>query len=144
MRYAYPAALTRDQDGRWVLSFYDLQGAHTDGATRDEALAQASDCLEMAVAATLDADEALPPPAPARADEALVPLSLEMAVKAALIETAKSKNLSADDLAARLGMWVAEAATLLDPWTPSSVDKMTVALKALGGPALEVATREVA
>jgi len=48
---AYPATLEPDEDGRTVVSFHDLVGAHTDGATRAEALWESRDCLREAVMA---------------------------------------------------------------------------------------------
>ena len=43
--YDYPAEVTRDEDGRFVVVFPDFGWGATDGATRDEALAEARDLL---------------------------------------------------------------------------------------------------
>ena len=43
--HAYPAEIERDEDGRYVVTFPDFGWGATDGATRDEALAEAKDLL---------------------------------------------------------------------------------------------------
>jgi predicted RNase H-like HicB family nuclease len=52
--HAYPATITPDEDGRYVVRFPDLTGAVTDGATLAEALSEASDALSEALAAAID------------------------------------------------------------------------------------------
>ena len=43
--YNYPAEIERDEDGRLVVVFPDFVWGATDGAPRDEALAEAKDLL---------------------------------------------------------------------------------------------------
>ena len=43
--YNYPAEVERDEDGRYVITFPDFGWGATDGATLDEALAEARDLL---------------------------------------------------------------------------------------------------
>ena len=50
VRLAYPAELSTDRDGRVLVQFPDIPEALTDGADRAEALREAKDCLEEAVA----------------------------------------------------------------------------------------------
>ena len=60
--YNYPADIERDDDGRYVVSFRDFGWGATDGATREEALAEAHDLLRELIAATMREGKDLPPP----------------------------------------------------------------------------------
>ena len=60
--YDYPAEVTRDEDGRFVVVFPDFGWGATDGATRDEALAEARDLLRELIAATMREGKGLPEP----------------------------------------------------------------------------------
>lgn len=54
-RFTYAVKLTPDQDdGGYVVTCRDLPEAITQGNTVEEALAEAADCLEEAIAARLD------------------------------------------------------------------------------------------
>ena len=58
--YNYPVEVERDEDGRYVVAFPDFGWGATDGATLDEALAEARDLLRELIAATMRAGEDLP------------------------------------------------------------------------------------
>ena len=58
--FNYPAEIERDEDGRFVITFPDFGWGATDGATRDEALADARDLLRELIADTIREGEALP------------------------------------------------------------------------------------
>ena len=51
MRYAYPYELLPQPEGGFTITFPDVPEAITQGETREEALAEAADCLEEAIAA---------------------------------------------------------------------------------------------
>lgn len=65
--YIYPAEIERDEDGRYVVAFPDFGWGATDGATRDEALAEARDLLRELIAVTIREGEDLPEPSRATA-----------------------------------------------------------------------------
>ena len=60
----YPAEIERDEDGRYVVTFPDFGWGATDGATRDEALAEAKDLLRELIATTIREGGDLPDPSP--------------------------------------------------------------------------------
>ena len=60
--FNYPAEIERDEDGRFVITFPDFGWGATDGATRDEALAEAKDLLRELIATTIREGETLPEP----------------------------------------------------------------------------------
>ena len=43
--FAYPCTLRKDSEGRFVARFPNVPEALTDGTTKEEALAEAVDCL---------------------------------------------------------------------------------------------------
>lgn len=59
-RYAYPATLTK-QDGGYLVRFIDFPEAITDGRTEAEALTNAADCLDEAIANRIFMNIELPP-----------------------------------------------------------------------------------
>ncbi|MFL6234312.1 MAG: type II toxin-antitoxin system HicB family antitoxin, partial [Thermoanaerobaculia bacterium] len=62
----YPVTLTPDGiDGGFVVTFADLPEAITQGETVTEALAEAADALEEAVAGRLRRGDPIPEPSPA-------------------------------------------------------------------------------
>jgi len=65
--YNYPAQIERDEDGRYVVAFPDFGWGATDGATRDEALAEALDLLRKQIAVTMREGKDLPKPSNSRA-----------------------------------------------------------------------------
>lgn len=56
----YPAETERDEDGRFVVAFPDFGWGATDGASRDEALAEAKDLLREVIATTIREGGGLP------------------------------------------------------------------------------------
>ena len=54
--HTYPAEIERDKDGRYVVTFPDFGWDATDGATQDEALAEARNLLrELIVCDSVEA-----------------------------------------------------------------------------------------
>ena len=60
--YNYPAEIERDEDGRHIVTFPDFGWGATDGASREEALAEASDLLRELIATTIREGKELPEP----------------------------------------------------------------------------------
>ena len=60
--YDYPAEIKRDEDGRYVVAFPDFGWGATDGASRDEVLAEARDLLRELIATTIREGGTLPEP----------------------------------------------------------------------------------
>ena len=64
MRYIYPCSLKSEEDGGFSVSFPDVDGANTGGATREEALSMAEDALVAALGAYHYLRREVPCPAP--------------------------------------------------------------------------------
>ena len=83
-KLAYPVTLSPDEsDGGFVVTFKDIPEAITQGETVAEALAEAADTLEEAIAGRIRRGDAIPDPSPAT-DRLMVPVPPQTAAKAAL------------------------------------------------------------
>jgi antitoxin HicB len=96
-QFTYAVKLTRDkEDGGFVATCRDLPETITQGETVEEALLEAVDCLEEAIAARIDDDRDIPmPSAPRRGERPVsVPpsMALEAAVYLAVREAASVRN----------------------------------------------------
>lgn len=63
MKYVYPAILTQEDDGI-IVSFPDVEGARTDGATMEEALENAEDVLNLMLLTMEEKHMDIKPPTP--------------------------------------------------------------------------------
>jgi len=130
-KYEYPASIERDEAGRFLVRFPDLPEALTDGATVEEARAEAADCLTEAIAGRLaDGDPVPVPSAIGRAHYVVAPRP-EIALKAALHTALAARHATAADLARALDIDHKEARRLLDPSEASKLPRLTEALAAL-------------
>jgi antitoxin HicB len=129
--FAWPAKLTEDEDGRVLATFPDLPGAATDGADRAEALEEAADCLEEAIAIRLIEGEDIPAPSPRRAGTVLVPLAPLFAAKTALYLAMREQGINNTRLAKRMGCDEKEIRRLLDPRHGSKIERIDAALRQL-------------
>lgn len=130
--FTYPATLEPDEDGRPVVSFPDLPGAVTDGADEAEALTEAVDCLSEALATRIAHGEEIPPPSPALPRQHLVSPDPTIALKAALYQALRQRDMTVADLAQLLQMDWHLAARLIDPKRSSKLTSLAAALGALG------------
>jgi len=129
--YSYPATLEPDADGRIVVHFPALPEALTDGADEAEALREAADCLSEALASRIVDGEEIPAPEPLVSGQYLVSPSPTIALKAALYQALRRRDMTVADLAARLDMDWHQAARLIDPRRPSKLTRLSAALRAL-------------
>lgn len=133
MQFVYPAMLTPDEtDGGFVVTFRDWPEAITQGDAVEEALSEAADCLEEAVAARIDDGRDVPPPSAVLPGEYGVAVPIQTALKAALYLAVREAGVSKSELARRLGVHEKEARRLLDPRHASKAETLERALAAVG------------
>ena len=101
-RYSYPIDLLEEPEGGFSVTFPDFDEAFTDGDTVAEAVAEAADCLEEALAGRIARREDIPAPSPAKGRPAVTPGAV-LAAKAALYEALREERLSNSACAATLG-----------------------------------------
>lgn len=132
--FAYPLTLAPDhEDSGFVVTMPDLPEVVTQGEDELDALEQASDALDEALAGRIRRGDEIPRPSPRRhGQRAVVPTPL-IAAKAALYLTLRSSGLTKSDLARELGCDVREVRRLLDPRHPSKLPRLVRALATLGG-----------
>ena len=115
MRFTYPARLRPDSTGELIVSFRDLPECLTSGADEAEALAEAADALEEAIAGRIDDAERIPVPSARRGGEHHVAVPAGTAAKAALALALRESRLSRVTLAQRLGVDEKAIRRMLDP-----------------------------
>ena len=74
MRFIYPAQLCQYSEDEVVVSFRDVPHCHTSGEDIAEALLEAEDALEEAIAGHINRGDSIPVPSTPLAGEHLVPL----------------------------------------------------------------------
>ncbi|QVL49318.1 MAG: type II toxin-antitoxin system HicB family antitoxin [Thiocapsa sp.] len=132
MQFIYPATLTPDPTGGFVVTFRDWPEAITQGDTLDEALLEAADCLEEAVAASIDDRGEIPASSARLPDEHPVAVPIQTALKAALYLAVGETGVGPTELARRLGINEKEARRLVDPRHASKAAMLERALLAVG------------
>ena len=130
--YNYPVEVERDEDGRYVVVFPDFGWGATDGATLDEALAEARDLLRELIAATMREDEDLPKPSRATRRRPLVVPPVSIALKAALYEAFRKAGMSKRRLARDLDIAESEVRRMLNPDHATKAATIDRALRRLG------------
>jgi antitoxin HicB len=129
---AYPVDLTPDADGGFIVTFPGIPEAITQGDNAADALAQATDAIEEAVAGRIRRGDDIPVPAPCLEGQRIVPVPALTAAKAALYLALRQEGITKSELAARLMCDEKEVRRLLDPRHPSKLPRIQKALAALG------------
>ncbi len=132
MQFLYPARLRADESGELVVSFRDLPECLTSGADEAEALMEARDALEEAIAGRIDDGDSIPPPSSRRASEQLVAVPPDMAAKAAFVLAFRDSGYSRLAFARRLGVNEKVVRRMLDPHHHTAANRIHKALRVLG------------
>ena len=136
MRFIYPAKLCHYSEYEIVVSFRDVPWCHTSGEDVNEALAEAADALEEAIAGRINHGDPIPMPSAPLPGEHMVALPIDMAAKAALALAFRASGLTQVALAKRLGVHDRVVRRMLDPRHGTSVSRINDALRALGAEAV--------
>ena len=142
IRFAYPAELWHAGSDEVVVSFRDVPQCHTSGSDEAEALAEAQDALEEAIAGRISRGDPIPTPSEPLSDERMVVLPTDMAAKAAFAIAFKESGLTRVALAERLGTDEKSVRRMLDPRHGTAPSRINRALRALGSE-LVVEVREL-
>jgi antitoxin HicB len=132
IRFAYPCILRKDTEGRFVVRFQNIPEALTDGATKEEALAEAVDCLSTALVGYMLQERPLPVPSPHNGRSYLIAPNATSRLKAAVYTVARDLGVTAAKLAHALGIDHKEARRILDPNHRTKADRLEAALAAMG------------
>ena len=141
-RFVFPVRLKPDEGGYFV-SFRDVPEAVTQGDDELDALVEAADCLDEAIAGRIVRGDEIPLPSRPRRGERLVAVPPLMAAKAALHLALRQSKTTKLALSRRLGIDQKDMRRLCDPKHRSKIGALADALRALGK-ALVVDVRDAA
>jgi antitoxin HicB len=130
--FIYPATLRREKRGGFTVQFPDLPEAITSGRDRADALLQAADCLEEAIAGRVADGLDVPVPTSARRTQVQVALPAPMAAKAALYLAIQEAGFTNSELGRKLGLDEKEIRRMLDPRHATRLSRIQTALDFLG------------
>ena len=130
-RLAYPVNLEKQDDGAVLASFPDIPEALTEGATEEQALVEAEDCLVTALGGYVQARRDIPRPSSARGCTS-VALPALVAAKTALYCEMRAQGISNTALAERLEITEGAVRRLIDPDHRSHIGQVEAALGVLG------------
>ena len=131
--FIYPAKLTSEtEQGGYVVTFRDLPEAITQGEDVDDALLEAVDCLEEAIANRIASDLPIPDSSQAKKGEYAILLPVQLSAKAALYLAIRDAKITKVELARRMNCDEKEVRRLLNPKHPSKLPRIEQALATLG------------
>ena len=131
--FVYPARFERgDKGGVLVITFRDFREAITQGNGEKDALWQAADCLEEAIAGRIADGRAIPKASRAARGERAIPVPAPMAAKAALYLAMGEAGMTNVQLARKLGCDEKEVRRMLDPRHPTKLPRIKEALDVFG------------
>ena len=131
--FSYPVTLCPDATGRrFTVTFRDLPEAITQGTRGKDALAQAADCLDEAIANRIVLRLDIPAPSRPRKGQPVVPVPPLMAAKAALHVAMREAGISNVQLARLVGCNEKEIRRMLDPRHGTRLPRLQEAVAALG------------
>ena len=131
--YTYPVSITEKSAGVFIAEFPDFPEALTFGATADEALVEAVDCLRESLRARMRDDEEIPRASGMVADMRSVSAPAETAAKAAIYEAFRERGITRVALADKLNVNESEVRRILDPSHRTKLERLEEAAAALGG-----------
>jgi antitoxin HicB len=127
----YPALIIQDGES-FVVTFPDLPHAHTNGDTREDALAHAPDALQAGLSMLMEKGLDIPAPGKARRKGVMIGLpSVVASAKVALYETLRKSNVRKAELARRMGIHKQQVERLLDMDHTSRIEQLEAAFAAL-------------
>jgi antitoxin HicB len=130
-QFNYPVKLTKQKEGGYLVQFPDLPEAITQGENIEDALNEAMDCLEEAIAHRISSKLDIPAPSQRKKCK-YVALPTTFAAKTALYLAMREKKLSNTSLAKKLDCDEKEIRRLLDPHYNSKLPRIEQALNLLG------------
>ena len=132
MHFIYPALLQPDCTGEVIVSFRDLPECLTSGSGEAEALIEAVDALEEAIAGRIKRGDDIPAPSAQRSGERRVAVPSGMAAKAALALAFRESGLRCAAFATLVGTDEASIERMLDPKHRTESGQIESVLRHLG------------
>ncbi len=128
---AYPVNLRKD--GKFILAtFPDIPEAVTQGKNRTEAMEMAKEALELAMDFYFEDRRPVPAPSRPKRGQAVVELPASLSAKILLLNEMLRQKVRPAELARRIGTTPQEVNRLTNIRHTSKIDRIDVALQALG------------
>lgn len=132
MTFNYPIKLTQQKEGGYLIQFPDLPEAISQAEDKAQALQEAVDCLEEAIANRIAMKLTIPNPSRLNKRQYAVSLSVTLAAKTALYIAMRNEKISNVSMAKKLQCDEKEIRRLLDPHYHSKLPRIEDALHRLG------------
>ncbi len=129
---AYPATLQPEPAGAFTVTFVDFPEAITSGVDRADAVLQAADCLQEAIAGRMVRREEIPVPSTPKRGQVMVGAALYLAPKLALYQAMRELGINNSQLARRLRVNELVVRRMLNPKHDTKPERLQQALEALG------------
>ena len=130
--WAYPAMLTKAAEDDYTIGFRDLPGITARGASRDDAIRNATEALSDAMISRVADGHAIPPHRDAAEDEVLIVLDPMTAARAALALAMSEGDVTTAELAKRMNKSEGAIRLLLDGHSVEKFEPFLQALHSLG------------
>ncbi len=119
-------------EGGFIASFPDVPEALTEGASRDEAIENAADALEVALLGRMKDGDDIPAPHAGPKGGVAVHVAAQASAKLAFYVAFRQSGLTRSALARKLDKDEAEIRRMLDPYHATKLPALDEALHALG------------
>lgn len=132
LKFEYPASFKSAAEGGFVVRFPDLPEAITQGDDLSDAIEQAIDCLDEAIANRIELKMELPIPSQPKRGQRMIPVPTSRAAIAALYMEIRKAGISKVELAGKLGVDEKAVRRLLNPHHKSKMPNLEEALDRMG------------
>lgn len=128
----YPATLTPNGEGGYIVTFRDVPEAITEIWDKNELKETATDCLVTAVDFYIEDHRLFPTPSKTKKDDVIIQLPISISAKILLLNTMVSGNIRPVDLAKKMGIKPQEVNRIIDTGHTTKIDTIAKALSVLG------------
>lgn len=128
----YPVRLTPADEGGFVVTFRDVPEAITQGEDEADAMAMAQEALITAMDFYFEEKREVHSPSALKAGERFIALPPSLASKALLLNEMVRQEVTASELARRMGTIPQEINRIVDLRHTTKIDRIAQALSALG------------
>ncbi|MBQ8023528.1 MAG: type II toxin-antitoxin system HicB family antitoxin [Succinivibrio sp.] len=128
----YPAVLTPNGEGGFIVTFPDVPEAITEIWNKEELKETATDCLVTAVDFYIEDHRLFPAPSKPKKGDVIIQLPISISAKILLLNTMVSGNIRPVDLAKKMGIKPQEVNRIIDTGHTTKIDTIAKALDVLG------------